>query len=89
MSIRAKYLRSYFFELTRILNHIMRLLHMQLMLCIDTIFMGFEERETIMNFMNGLAVPDYTLRNFRPGVFLVMYPRVFLKIFARFAEILY
>jgi len=67
MSIRAKYLRSYFFELTRILNHIMRLLHMQLMLCIDTIFMGFEERETIMNFMNGLAVPDYTLRNFRPG----------------------
>lgn len=40
ISLRAKYLRCNIFELTRILNHIMRLLHMRLTLCINTILMG-------------------------------------------------
>ena len=41
ISLRAKYIRSYIFELTRILNHIMQLQHMRLTLRINTIFMGF------------------------------------------------
>ena len=66
-SLRAKYIRSYFPELTRILNHIMQLQRMRLMLRADSIFMGFEEREVIMNFMNVFQVHGYMQLYFRPG----------------------
>lgn len=65
--IRAQYIRNNFFELTRILNHIMQLQRMQLMLSINSIFMGFEERESIMNFMSVFLVHVYIVHNFRPG----------------------
>jgi NADH:ubiquinone oxidoreductase subunit D len=76
-SLRAKYISSNIFELTRILNHIMQLPHMQLMLCINPLSLGFEEREIIMNFMNGFLVLDYMQHYFRPGELLTIYQKVY------------
>jgi hypothetical protein len=39
--------------------------------------MGFEEREIIMNFMSEYPEHDYTLRYFRPGVLLMIFPKVY------------